>query len=223
MNPEQTRHEQFNQDPTQLRDRFRFGVLKELQNLPQWVVWKREVGKEGNQKKAPHNPNHRNAYASVKIPQSWGTLNQALTALESGEYSGIGFMITPPLVLIDIDHSYDRATQTITNPLAEEIMNAVPTYYEASPYTGVHGLVYVDTPIKNLHTDTVEIYGHDRFTTITTDHIAGTPTTIENRTEEVAALYRRFAPPPVEEREYQNTGGGCRERQRACRIARGSG
>jgi len=207
MNPEQIRYEQFDQDPTQLRDRFRFGMLKELQDLPQWVVWKREVDKEGKQKKAPYNPNHRNAYASVKIPKSWGTLEQALTALESGEYSGIGFVITPPLVMIDLDHSYDRVTQTITSPLAAEIMEAVPTYYEASPNDGVNGLVYVDELIKSLHTDAVELYGQDRFTTITTDHIAGTPTTIENRTKEVEALYQRFAP-PVTETTIQNTRGG---------------
>jgi len=107
--------------------------------------------------------------------------------------------------MIDLDHSYNRATQTITNPLAEQIMKAVPTYYEASPNDGLKGLGYVDKLMKSLHTDVVEIYGQDRFTTITTDHIAGTPATIENRTEEVLALYRQFA--PVGESEFQNTGG----------------
>ncbi len=201
MKPVENRLEQFNPDVQQLKDRFRFGMLKELQNLPQWVVWKRETDRDGKQKKAPYNPNVRNAYASVKIPKSWGTLQEALTALEGGEYSGIGFMITPPLVMIDLDH------RTITDPQAAEIVQSLNSYTERSPSgTGLHILAYGNLPGRGIHT-AIEIYGQDRFTTITTDHIPGTPATIENRTEEVLALYRQFAP-PVEARDYQNTRGG---------------
>jgi len=88
MKPEQIRLEQYHPDIQQLRDRFRFGMLRQLQDLNQWGVWKREFDREGKLKKAPYNPKVRNAYASVKIPKSWGTLEQALTALETGEYSG---------------------------------------------------------------------------------------------------------------------------------------
>jgi putative DNA primase/helicase len=206
MNPEQTRHERFIEYTALLKERFDEGCLSELQGLTQWVVWRGEL-EDGKQKKIPYNPHYRNARASVKIPKSWGTLDESLTALETGNYSGLGFMITPPLVMIDLDHSYNRATQTITSPQAAEIMRAVPTYYEASPHDGVHGLVFVDTPMKSLHTEAIELYGQDRFTTIATDHIAGTPTTIENRTEEVHALYEQFAPLPVEETSIQNTSG----------------
>ena len=51
------------------------------------------------------------------------------------------------------------------------------------------------------------MYGQDRFTTITTNHLEGTPQTIENRTQEVHALYEHFAP-PVTETINQNTRGG---------------
>src|SRR5260370_29928207 len=114
----------------------------------------------------------------MKIPKRRVTIPQALHALESGSYSAVGLKITPPLVMIDLDNSYDRKTQTITNPQAEEIMKAVPTYFEASPNKGLHGLVYVGRPIRNVHTENIEIYGYDRFTTITTDHIEDTPATI---------------------------------------------
>jgi putative DNA primase/helicase len=208
MHPEQSRHERFIQYAEALRERFDAGVLAELQDLDQWVVWRAEL-EESKPKKVPYNPNYSHLSsmqprASVKIPKSWGTLTQALTALESGHYSGVGFMITPPLVMIDLDHSYDRATQTITSPHAEEIMRVVPTYYEASPNDGIHGLVFVETPMKSLHTEALELYGQERFTTITTDHIPGTPITIESRTEEVHALYEHFAP-PVTETNNQNT------------------
>ena len=171
--------------------------------------WKRAELEEGKPKKVPYNPNfdHLQARASVKIPKSWGTLDESLTALETGNYSGLGFMITPPLVMIDLDNSYDRKTQTITSPQAEQIVSDVNSFFEASPYKGLHGLVYVERPIRNIHTDALEIYGQDRFTTITTDHIPGTPTTIEYCTEAVEALYHRFAP-PVQHETIQNTRGG---------------
>jgi len=204
----ESRREHFIAYTEMLRERFRRGMLAELQALHQWVVWRGEI-EDGKNKKVPYNPNYYqiHARASVKIPKSWGTLQEALKALEIGDYSGIGFMITPPLVMIDLDHSFDRATQTIIHPQAEQIMRDVNSYFEASPNTGLHGLVYVGRPITNVHTEAIEIYGYDRFTTITTDHIAGTPTTIELRTAAIEALYKQFAPPAVEETSIQNTGG----------------
>src|SRR5438067_1758366 len=108
MKPEQTRREQFTAYAAMLRERFQSGVLSELQSLPQWVVWRAELDEQGKKKKVPYNPNHHVAHASVKIPKSWGTLAQSLKALETGNYSGLGFLITPPLVFIDLDHSYNR-------------------------------------------------------------------------------------------------------------------
>lgn len=205
--PEPTRHERFIQYAETLRERFEEGCLSELQDLNQWVVWKAEI-EDSKPKKVPYNPNYDiQVRASVKIPKSWGTLTEALTALQSGHYSGIGFVITPPLVMIDLDHSVDRATGVITDPQAAEIVQSFNSYTERSPSgTGLHILSYGQLPGKGIHT-TIEMYGQDRFTTITTDHIAGTPTTIEHRTEEVAALYNRFAL-PVEETTIQNTRGG---------------
>ena len=132
MKPEQSRREQFIHYSAHLKERFDTGILSELQGLPQWVVWRAEI-EDGKRKKVPYNPNYHFARASVKIPKSWGTLDQALEALESGEYSGIGFMITPPLVMIDLDHSYDRSTQTITDPKAAEIVQSLHSYTELSP------------------------------------------------------------------------------------------
>ena len=207
MQPE-TRHERFASYAHLLRERFESGVLAELQGLPQWVVWRAERDREGKKKKVPYNPTVRFARARVKIPSSWGTLEQAGTALESGNYSGIGLMITPPLVLIDLDHSFDRTTETITDPKAAEMVQALDSYTEVSPSgTGLHILAYGQLPGRGIHT-AIEMYGQERFTTITTAHVAGTPPTIEERQEAVTALYRRFAPPQTEQEVFQNTRGG---------------
>src|SRR5205085_6447327 len=141
MNPEQNRQERFVAYAELLRERFDSGVLTELQELPQWVVWRAEVEGEKH-KKVPYNPHYYLARASVKIPPSWGTLTEALTALETGNYSGLGFMITPPLVMVDLDNSFERATRTITDPQAQEIVQSLHSYTEASPGKGLHVLAY---------------------------------------------------------------------------------
>lgn len=132
MNPEQTRHERFIAYTTLLKERFDAGVLAELQDLTQWIVWRAEL-EDGRPKKVPYNPNfdHLQARASVKIPKSWGTLADALLTLQSGHYSGIGFVITSPLVMIDLDHTYDRTTQTITDPQAAAIVETFSSYHES--------------------------------------------------------------------------------------------
>ena len=116
-------------------------------------------------------------------------------------------MLTPPLVMIDLDHSFDRATQTITDPQAAEIVEHLNSYTELSPSgTGLHILSYGQLPGKGIHT-AIEMYGQDRFTTITTQHFAGTPPTIEQRQEALDALYHQFAP-AITETINQNTRGG---------------
>jgi putative DNA primase/helicase len=203
--PERTRQERLSDYAKMLKERFDAGSLAELQPLPQWVVWRAEL-EDKKVKKVPYNPTHNLIRASVKVPKSWGTLEEALHALESGNYSGLGFMLTPPLVMIDLDNSYDRRTGTITDPQAQAIVQHLNSYTEASPGKGLHVLAYGTLPGKGIHTG-IEMYGQDRFTTITTDHLAGTPTTIEKRQEAIEALYYRFAPPLVQ-REMQNTSGG---------------
>jgi len=131
MKPEQGRHERFVEYAAAFSERFAKGLLSELQPLPQWVVWKGEL-EEGKRKKVPYNPNYRLARASVKIPTSWGTLDTALHALETGNYSGIGFILTPPLVFVDLDHPYDKTTGTITDPQAQEAVRLLNSYTEVS-------------------------------------------------------------------------------------------
>src|SRR5436305_14781444 len=97
MKPEQNRHERAIRYAETLRERLQSGILAELQPLHQWVVWRAEQDREGKQKKVPYNPRSSFSHASVNRPSTWGTVGEALTALQSGEYSGIGLMITPPL------------------------------------------------------------------------------------------------------------------------------
>jgi putative DNA primase/helicase len=206
MKPEHSRHEQFMSYAHLLTERFASGLLSELQPLQQWVVWRAEQDREGKQKKVPYNPNRQLAHASVTVPRSWGSLDQALSALQSGTYTGLGLVITPPLAFLDLDHSYDNTTGTITDPQAHELVRTLNSYTEVSPSgTGLHVFAYGNLPGRGIHT-AIELYGKDRFTTITTNHLAGTPPTIAHRQAALDALYRRFAPAAAS-REEQNTRG----------------
>ncbi len=205
MKPEQQRQERFTAYAHMLKERFDNGMLAELQPLNQWVVWRSEL-RDGKKKKVPYNPCHHSTRANVKLPNSWGTLDQALKALETGKYSGLGFIITPPLVMVDLDESYDRTTKTITDIQAQEIVHTLNSYTEASPGSGLHILCYGQLPGKGIHRG-IEMYGQDRFTTITTNHIHQTPLTIEQRQDALVALYKQFAPPDTKP-DIQNTRGG---------------
>ena len=207
MQPELSRRERFADYAAVLRERFHSGLLAELQGLPQWIVWRAEVDAEGKAKKVPYNPHYRFSRASVKIPKSWGTVDTALTALATGNFTGLGVMLTPPLVFIDLDHCLSKETGQIIDPQAAGIIQSLNSYTEISPSgTGLHVLAYGMLPGKNFHSG-IEMYGEDRFTTITTDHFAGTPTTIEHRQDALASLYQRFAPPLLNQ-PLQNTRGG---------------
>src|SRR5206468_8955877 len=52
----------------------------------------------------------------------------------------------------------------------------------------------------------IEMYAHDRFFTLTTDHVQGTPTNIAERQEKLASLYHRIAPVGAKQ-DVQNTRG----------------
>ena len=62
-------------------------------------------------------------------------------------------MLTPPLVLIDLDHSVERATGAITDPQAAETVETLNSYTELSlSGTGLRILTYGQLPGKGIHT-----------------------------------------------------------------------
>src|SRR2546421_5983457 len=188
-----------------LRERFQSGMLSELMPYPQFVVWKYTV-EQGKLKKRPYNPK-THLPARTNDPTTWTSIEPALKALATGRYNGIGFVFSEsdPFTGTDLDNCVSK-DGTIA-PWAQAIITTLSSYTEYSPSKlGMHILTQATLPSAGRKIGNVEMYSHNRFFTLTTDHIDGTPTTIEQRQEEVAALYRRVAP-PVESREYQNTRG----------------
>jgi primase-polymerase (primpol)-like protein len=208
--PEQHRHDRLIRHISVMQERFDQGMLAELQPLSCWVVWKREADEAGNIHKVPFNP--KEYKASIRKPQSWGTLTEAMQAFANGRYAGIGAMLTPPFVLIDLDHSYERATKTITSPQAKRVVSLLNSFTEASPNDGLHILVQASMPGRNIRTGNLEMYTN-WFSTVTLRHLPHTPITVAERQGEIEALYAEFA--PVTQGRIQNTGGVAEVRKSA--------
>ena len=198
MQPERTPG--YTQD---LRERLESGLLSELTPYPQFVVWKYTV-EHGKLKKRPFNPK-THLPARTNDHGTWTRVEHSLHALATGRYNGIGFVFAEidPFTGTDLDACV--AKDGTIAPWAQEIITTLSSYTEYSPSKlGVHILTQATLPGAGRKTGHIEMYSLDRFFTLTTDHLQGTPTTITERQAEVNALYHQVAPLGVE-REYQNT------------------
>src|SRR5205823_14572289 len=99
-------------------------------------------------------------------------------------------------------------------PWAKALVEAMDTYGEYSPSWnkatgegGVH-LLFEGKPPTSKKVGNVEIYGEKHYLTIATNHLQGTPATINRRQKELDALYTSLVPvtPPLP--DYQNTRWG---------------
>jgi putative DNA primase/helicase len=189
-----------------LRERLQSGLLSELTAFPQFVVWKYTV-EQGKLKKRPFNP-RTTMPARTNDSRTWTDVTGALKALATGRYNGIGFVFadSDPFTGTDLDACVGKE-RTIA-PWAQEIITSLASYTEYSPSKlGVHILTQATLPGAGRKAGEIELYSHDRFFTITTDHLHGTPTAIAQRQQEVDALYHQVAPRGAE-RDAQNTVGG---------------
>ncbi|MFC4986624.1 hypothetical protein [Saliphagus infecundisoli] len=158
--------------------------------LNQWVSWRYEQNKE---KKAPINPD-TGGYASTNKPDTWGTYQKATKRVESDNLDGIGFVLTEddPYSLIDLDGCRDPQTGEL-DEYAEKIIEKLDCYVEISPSgTGLHIYVRGEKPAGYSNTDSVEIYESDFYTTITGNHLNGTPQGIESRQNELDEICEEY-------------------------------
>jgi putative DNA primase/helicase len=185
----------------EMREDFKDGLLKELTPYSQFVVWRYRLI-DGTLKKPPYNP--RTHYpASVDNPRTWGTLNQALGALATGYFHGIGFVLSEhdPFTGIDLDNC--RLSNGYIYPEARAIIEQLNTYTEISP--SEHGIrMFVEGETRGGKFGNFEMYSDRHYMTITTRHLDGTPTGVEYRQEELNEGYHQFAP---SEPRRQSTGG----------------
>jgi hypothetical protein len=131
-------------------------------------------------------------------PKTWRSLDEALTALGTGRYAGIGRVIEERdnFVGIDIDGCRNPETGRISQG-AWEIIEQLDSYSEISP-SGTGIKIWVKSAkLKAAHVKPrLEIYSRGRYFTVTGQFLSQCSTTIKERSSELEALINRVFPRP---------------------------
>ncbi len=154
-------------DPEHNRDPLE-NIPAELRRRRQWLVWKFEE-RDGKPTKVPYIAGGVGRAKSTDL-MTWRTFEEAVQALKAGRYDGVGFAFcsADPFVGVDLDNCRDPETGEIAE-WAQEIIDSFTdvVLLEASPSRrGVH-LITRGTCKDGINTKTVEVYGQDRFFTVT--------------------------------------------------------
>jgi hypothetical protein len=179
-------------------------AIAELRAIDRWVAWHWEKV-NGKDTKPPFVASN-GSRASVSDPTTWMPYAEAVKAYKKAGHVGLGLMVTDTYCGVDFDHCRDKVTGDI-DAWAMAKVKALDSYTEITP--SGEGL---RTWVKARKTGTacakamkgsngakadakIEIYDHDRYFTVTENHLAGTPDTIYERQEELAALEQEIWPP----------------------------
>jgi putative DNA primase/helicase len=143
-------------------------IPEELRQRRQWLVWKLEE-RDGKLTKVPYIAGGVGRAKSTDL-LTWRTFEEAVQALETGRYSGVGFAFcsADPFVGVDLDNCRDPETGKIAE-WAQKIIDSFTdiVLLEASPSgRGVH-LITRGVCKDGVNTKSVEVYGQDRFFTVT--------------------------------------------------------
>jgi putative DNA primase/helicase len=141
---------------------------EELRQRRQWVVWKLEE-RDGKPTKVPYIAGGVGK-ASSTDSLTWRSFEEAARALETGRYNGVGFVFcsADPFVGVDLDDCRDSESGEIAE-WAQKIIDSFTdiVLLEVSPSgRGVH-LITKGVCKDGVNTKSVEVYGQDRFFTVT--------------------------------------------------------
>lgn len=140
-------------------------IPEELRRRPQWLVWKLEE-RDSKPTKIPYIAGGVGK-ASSTDSETWRSFDEAVVALKTGRYDGIGFVFSTgdPYAGIDLDDCRNPETGELEVWAAKTVQD-LDGYAEVSPSgTGVHIIVRGKAPNKKR--GKVEAYSSERYFTIT--------------------------------------------------------
>lgn len=133
------------------------GVPNDLRRLAQWVVWRYE-GPADKRTKVLYQPAALAKHASATDPATWSTYDLAVSKMAAAaehplaqSFDGLGFVPTAddPFTFIDLDGCVVDGEVV---PEAQQIMDALGSYWETSPSgTGMRGVVRGSLPTNAGH------------------------------------------------------------------------
>lgn len=165
-------------------------VPAELQERRQWVCWRYEE-REGKRTKVPVSPRTGTPVDHLD-PENWRGFEEATRFLMGSYVDGVGFVFVEddPYTGVDIDKCLDPDTSEIEG-WAQEVIESLDSYTEVSPSgTGVKVVVHGALLGSRNRKGKIEMYDRGRFFTVTGHHLPGTPTTVEDRAQQLQNLYR---------------------------------
>ena len=165
-------------------------VPEQLKAFPRWVTYKIEH-KDGRKTKIPYNPN-TGERAKAGQPQTWGRFEEAVAALNTGKYDGIGFEFHKDgFVGIDFDNCIENG---VLNEWVSTWVARFNSYVEYSPSgTGVHIICEGELPGKAIKRPEAEMYDCGRFFTVTGKEY-GLTRPLREAQEAINALYEEITP-----------------------------
>jgi len=140
-------------------------VPEELRQRPQWVVWKLVPG-EKRDDKVPYIAGGVGKASTTDL-LTWRPFEEAVQALETGRYDGVGFVFSSgdPFAGVDLDNCRSPETGELEE-WAEKIVEDFGGYAEVSQSgTGAHIIVKGKAPNKKR--GKVEAYSSERFFAMT--------------------------------------------------------
>ena len=135
-----------------------------LRRRPQWVNWRYEERGQKKPTKVPYSPG-TSRKASTTDLLTWGTFEEAVEALESGSYAGMGFVFcsADPFVGIDVDNCRNPETGEVDPQVLDLIAQYEKRYTEVSVSgTGIHLITFGKIRGGTKKSD-YESYDQDRY------------------------------------------------------------
>lgn len=140
-------------------------IPEELRRRHQWLVWKYEK-RDDDITKVPYIAGGVGK-ADTTDMMTWRPFDEAVAALQTGRYDGLGFVFSSgdSYAGIDLDNCRNPETGNLEE-WASEIVRNLDGYAEVSPSgKGVHIIVRGEAP--NKRRDRVEAYSSKRYFTMT--------------------------------------------------------
>jgi hypothetical protein len=168
----------------------------ELRARPQWVNYKLvpKPDEPGKFDKRPYGAG-TGGRASSTNHTTWSDFEAAVAAVDLYGFAGIGFVFVEddPFAGLDLDGCRDPETGVILD-WAQRFIDRCASYSEVSPSgKGVHvlmlGRVPPDGHKEPYEGSVVEMYDWGRYFTVTGQHLAGTPLTVEEGTDALQEIH----------------------------------
>lgn len=178
-----------------------------MRSADRWVVWRSTPNPGAKPKKVPYRVTDGGG-ASVSNPEHWCCYAEAGVAYLCDDYTGLGFVLGGGWSGVDLDDCIDESGNLAD--WARDIVTELNSYTEVSP-SGRGLKVFCKGPLPGgkrgkrakVGVGAVEMYCEGRYFTVTGQHYASTPTEVNDCSDALTRVYRKYVDPPANQQVEQ--------------------